>query len=158
MGAGFWRVTPSWPLPVPGLPIPGYPRGFANLWHALTSTELSILIDKCITNLSNLCYSYGLVGHDMGNPWVTQPLPAPTPMWNPYPCSRVQVSTGVGMGTCHIMSPQFNHTSQPNPAKSHHHHPHSMQHQHWERWRWRLGGGALSRPPKMVFFCFILLL
>ena len=30
-GAGFWRVTPSRPVPVPRLPIPGYPRGFANL-------------------------------------------------------------------------------------------------------------------------------
>ena len=35
MGVGFRRVTQVRPGPVPGLPIPGYPHGFANPWHAL---------------------------------------------------------------------------------------------------------------------------
>ncbi len=38
------------------------------------------------------------LGHDTGNPWVTRPLPAPTPVWHPYPRSRVWVYTGMGVG------------------------------------------------------------
>jgi hypothetical protein len=47
------------------------------------------------------------LGHDMGNPWVTRPLPAPTPAWNRYPCSRVTGLCGYGYGyLSHITSHQ----------------------------------------------------
>ncbi|KAH9013866.1 hypothetical protein EDB85DRAFT_1899504 [Lactarius pseudohatsudake] len=35
----------------------------------------------------------------MGNPWVTRPLPAPTPAKNPYPGSWVWVPADTGMGS-----------------------------------------------------------
>jgi len=39
------------------------------------------------------------VGHDVGNPWVTWPLPAPTPVW------------GMGTVTSHHVTERGNHTS-----------------------------------------------
>jgi len=39
------------------------------------------------------------LGFITGNPWVTRRVPAPTPAWNPYPCSWVWVLMGMGMGT-----------------------------------------------------------
>ncbi|KAH9028252.1 hypothetical protein EDB84DRAFT_1606730 [Lactarius hengduanensis] len=39
------------------------------------------------------------LGHSVGNPWVTRPLPAPTPTKNPYPGSWVRVPAAAGMGT-----------------------------------------------------------
>ena len=41
------------------------------------------------------------VGPVTDNPWVTRRVPAPTPAWNPYPCSQVQVLMGMGMGLDH---------------------------------------------------------
>jgi len=38
------------------------------------------------------------LGHSTGNPWVTQPVPAPTPALNPYPCSWVWVPAAMTHG------------------------------------------------------------
>ncbi len=37
---GFRRVTTRWPVPVPTLPIPRYPRGFTNPWQTLLPSRL----------------------------------------------------------------------------------------------------------------------
>jgi len=55
-------------------------------------------------NLS-LIYIMNIIGwmcsrvvHSTGNPWVTQAVPAPTPVLNPYPCSWVWVPAGMTHG------------------------------------------------------------